>query len=58
MNIEETRFAVNFAPYVNERNVVEMMDELATAENDIAQNVNSKMVFFDLFLHISVLIRR
>jgi DNA polymerase-3 subunit delta' len=58
MNIEETRFAVNFAPYVNERNVVELMDELANAENDIAQNVNSKMVFFDLFLHISVLIRR
>ena len=34
------------------------MDELAKAELHISQNVNSKMVFFDLALRITVLIRR
>ena len=34
------------------------MDELAKAELHITQNVNPKMVFFDLALKITVLIRR
>lgn len=58
MNSDEARFAVKFAPYVNERNVVELMDCLAEAERHITQNVNSKMVFFDLSLRITVLIRK
>ena len=58
MNREEAAFAVKFSPYVNERNVIDLMDELAKAELHISQNVNSKMVFFDLALRITVLIRR
>lgn len=58
MNIDEAGFAVKFAPYVNERNVMDLMDELAKAEQHIAQNVNAKMVFFDLSLRITVLIKR
>lgn len=58
MNSDEAGFAVKFAPYVNERNVVELMDCLAEAERHITQNVNSKMVFFDLSLRITVLIRQ
>lgn len=58
MNREEAAFAVKFSPYVNERNVIELMDELAKAELHISQNVNPKMVFFDLALRITVLIRR
>ncbi|MDH6534625.1 DNA polymerase III subunit delta [Parabacteroides sp. 52] len=58
MNMEEKSFSNNFAPYVNERNVFDLMDELAKAERHIAQNVNAKMVFFDLGLRITVLIKR
>lgn len=58
MNKEERDFAVNFSPYVNERNVMELMDELAKAERHIAQNVNAKMVFFDIGLRITVLIKK
>ena len=58
MNREEAAFAVKFSPYVNERNVIDLMDELAKAELHISQNVNPKMVFFDLALRITVLIRR
>lgn len=58
MNRDEAGFATKFAPFVNERNVVDLMDELAKAERHIAQNVNPKMVFFDLSLRITVLIKR
>lgn len=58
MNLAEAGFATKFAPFVNERNVIDLMDELAKAEQHIAQNVNAKMVFFDLGLRITVLIKR
>jgi DNA polymerase-3 subunit delta' len=58
MNKYEADFALKFAPFVNERNVFELMEELSKAEQHIIQNVNAKMVFFDLSLRITVLIRR
>ncbi|MDR1602507.1 MAG: DNA polymerase III subunit delta [Tannerella sp.] len=58
MNREEAAFSANFAEYINEMNVFEFISELTEAERHIAQNVNSKMVFFDLSLHITVLIRK
>ncbi|MDR0796944.1 MAG: DNA polymerase III subunit delta [Tannerella sp.] len=58
MNREETEFAEKFSPYVNERNVFEFMEELAIAERHLAQNVNPKMVFFDLALRITVLLQK
>lgn len=58
MNIEESSFAVKFSPFINERNVIDIMDELAKAEIHVAQNVNAKMVFFDLALRLTVLIKK
>ena len=58
MNPEETDFSTKFAPFVNERNVMELIDELSLAERHINQNVNSKMVFFDLSMRIIVLIKK
>lgn len=46
----EAAFSKNFARFINEYNVVPMMAELSRAESDIAQNVNARMVFFDLAL--------
>lgn len=58
MNLDEASFAFKFAPFVNERNVFDIMEELAKAERHISQNVNAKMVFFDLSLRLTVLIKR
>ena len=58
LNQEEANFGVRFAPFINERNIIDFMDELALAERHIEQNVNAKMVFFDLCLKITMLIKR
>ena len=58
MNYEETSFSVKFSPFINERNVFDLMDELDLAARHIEQNVNAKMVFFDLSLQLTVLIKR
>lgn len=55
---DEANFGVRFAPFINERNIIGFMDELALAERHIEQNVNAKMVFFDLCLKITMLIKQ
>lgn len=52
----ESEFSVNFARFINERNVIKIMDELTLAEQDIEGNVNAKMVFFDFAMQIIVLL--
>lgn len=56
MTTEESEFSKNFARFVNERNVIKIMDELSEAQRDIEQNVNPKMVFFDFALKMIVLL--
>jgi DNA polymerase-3 subunit delta' len=56
MNSRETDFATKFAPFINERNVIGFMDELSSAQRDIEQNTNAKMVFFDLALKMIMLL--
>ena len=58
LNRAEASFSVKFAPFVNERNVMGLMEELSRAEDHITQNVNAKMVFFDLALQLTVWIRK
>ncbi len=58
LNKEEEAFSVNFAPYVNERNVIDFMNELGLAMRHIEQNVNPRMIFFDLSMKIAVLLKR
>jgi DNA polymerase-3 subunit delta' len=58
MNPEEAGFSQKFSPYVNESNVIGLMDELALAERHIESNVNPRMVFFDLSMKIAVLIKK
>ena len=48
MTLPEQNFATRFAPFVNERNVMGIMDELSEAQRHIEQNVNARMVFFRL----------
>jgi len=57
MTDAERGFAQNFARFINERNVIPMMDEMAACQTDIEQNVNARMVFFDLALKITLLLK-
>jgi len=54
----EADFSQNFSPFIHERNVEGLMTEFALAERHIEQNVNAKMVFFDLTLKIIMLLKK
>jgi len=54
----EADFSKRFSPFINERNVEEIMIEFALAEKQIEQNTNAKMVFFDLTLKIIMLLKK
>ncbi len=56
MNRKESDFAVNFARFINERNVIGITEEIENAQRDIQQNVNANMVFFDFALKMIVLL--
>ena len=58
MNTEEANFTSRFAPFVNEKNIFGIMDELSEAQRHIEQNVNPKMVFFDLALKMIMLLKQ
>lgn len=53
---EEENFSRNFARFINERNVIPIMEELSLAQRDIEQNGNPKFVFFDFALKMIVLL--
>lgn len=53
---QESDFSRNFARFINERNVIPIMEELSDAQRDIESNVNPRMVFFDFALKMIVLL--
>jgi DNA polymerase III subunit delta' len=58
LNLEESGFSSRFARFIHERNVEELMQEFSLAERHIEQNVNAKMVFFDLSLKLIMLLKK
>jgi len=54
----EAGFSERFSPFINERNVEDLMAEFALAERQVEQNVNAKMIFFDLVLKVIMLLKR
>ena len=54
----EADFSQRFSPFINERNVEDLMNEFALAEKQIEQNVNAKMIFFDLTLKVIMLLKK
>ena len=58
MNADEQEFAKRFAPYITEANCVQLLNELNLALRHVEQNVNKKMVFFDLALQMTILIQK
>ncbi len=58
LNDAERAFTVKFFPFINEKNVIDMVALFDDARRDIAGNANAKIVFFDLAVRVIMLIRR
>lgn len=58
MTSDERAFVERFFPFINEKNVIEIIGQFDRARRDIAANGNAKIVLFDLAVRIIMLIRR
>lgn len=58
LNPSERTFTAKFFPFINEKNVLDMIELFDLARRDIAANGNAKIVFFDLAVRVIILIRR
>jgi len=54
----ENAFSSNFSPFINNKNIVALMEEIELAERHIESNVNAKLVFFDLALQSIMLFKK
>lgn len=57
LSAAEEQFSKKFAPFINESNVIAVMDLFARAERDIAQNVQMKIALADLALQLIMQIK-
>lgn len=57
MDDQENEFSHKFAPFINEKNVLSLFHEFEKAYTDISMNGNAKLIFTDLGLKVSRLIR-
>lgn len=58
MTEAEEQFVKRYAPFVNELNVIELTELMTTAQRDIGRNANARIVFFDVALQVTVLLKR
>lgn len=54
---KELEFSEKFSRFINESNVISIMEELELAEQHIEQNVYGKMVLFDMSLKMILLLK-
>lgn len=57
LTADEKAFSVNFARFINERNVLKLFEMINDARTDIAGNANAKIVFFDLAIKTILLLK-
>lgn len=58
MTPAETNFNTKFSPFINHRNVERIMAEIEKAHTDILRNANARLVMFDFFLRLMILLRK
>lgn len=58
MTQDEEAFALKFAPFINERNVLLFQNRLQHMMRDISQNANGKLQFFNFALEVTIYIRK
>ena len=56
MTEEEEAFAVKFARFIHEGNIIQISEMADKIVRDIKQNANAKIVFFDMALQMIMLI--
>ena len=57
MDDQEFEFSKKFSPFINEKNVILLFREFENAWSDISNNGNARLIFTDLGLKVSKLIR-
>ena len=57
MRKEEETFSVKFSPFINERNINVIVEEVDKAVRDISRNANMKIVLFDFALKMTIAIK-
>ncbi|MDR0333571.1 MAG: DNA polymerase III subunit [Dysgonamonadaceae bacterium] len=58
INEAEKQFGEKFAPFINERNIEEFNSEFSLAYRQIEQNGNAKIIFLDICLKTTVLLKK
>ncbi|MDO5523840.1 MAG: DNA polymerase III subunit delta [Bacteroidia bacterium] len=58
LNAEEQTFGERFAPFINEKNIQSFTDEFQLAYRQIEQNGNAKIIFLDLCLKGTMLLKQ
>ena len=51
MTQEEEDFSKKFSPFINERNIIEITENISRAQKEIGQNANAKILFFDFAMN-------
>lgn len=58
MNAAESAFVAKFFPFINEKNVEDLISLFERSKRDIAANGNAKIILFDMAVRTIILIRR
>ncbi len=58
LNNNEEEFGVKFAPFINETNIESFDNEFQTAYQQIEQNGNARIIFLDLCLKCTMLLKK
>ena len=58
LNSEEQEFGERFAPFINEKNIHKFNEEFQLAHRQIEQNGNARIIFLDLCLKATMLLKR
>lgn len=58
MNDYEQDFGERFSPFINEKNIEKFNEEFSLAYRQIEQNGNAKIIFLDLCLKATMLLRK
>lgn len=58
LNDYEEQFGERFSPFINEKNIEDFSEEFTTAYRQIEQNGNARIIFLDLCLKVTLLLRK
>ncbi|MBR4722159.1 MAG: DNA polymerase III subunit delta, partial [Muribaculaceae bacterium] len=58
LNSAEAAFSAKFSPFINERNVMKIIEVLNEAVADVSGNANARIVLFDVAIKMILLIKQ